>query len=110
MTNPVSRVAQVKVGGIGAPGLINGVEVGLDLSPCSAKQRTNQMSLSMLRRNSRQATHSTAAENAHKHGFSLVVSRVRGGDLVSLALLDQLGKPAMAQLASGGFQADFVVA
>ena len=46
-------------------------------------------------------------QDAHQHGFRLVVEGVGRGDLVHCSLPDQLCKPLMAQFAGSRFKADF---
>ncbi len=68
------------------------------------EQRPHQMLLFLFRKNSSQTQGAGAAQDAHQHGFGLIVERVRRGDLVRFAFVHELEKPTVAQLASAGFE------
>ena len=66
------------------------------------------MLLSLLRSNAGQPARARSTQNAHEHGFSLIVLCMRRCNQVGFAFLNQGGKPLVTQIPCCCFQADFL--
>jgi 2-C-methyl-D-erythritol 4-phosphate cytidylyltransferase len=90
------------------PGLANRVEVRLNFVTARRQQRPNQVLCLVCRRNARQPTRARSSENSHEHGFGLIIQRMCRGDFICLSLLDNTGKPLVAQVPCSRLKTDLV--
>src|SRR5207342_1530152 len=96
VTHTVARVAGIEIGGVLSPWLAQSFEVSLNFSAAGGQQGPNQVLRFLRWSNTGQAACASSTKDSHKHGFRLIVERMRGGDLVCFALPDQAGKPLVA--------------
>jgi len=98
-------VFHVTVAGILTPRLAQGAQIGLDFAAADFEQWAHQVFFFLLRKDAGQAQGPGPTQDPHQYRLSLIIERVRRGDLVGLTSTHKLEKPTVAQLAGGGLQA-----
>jgi hypothetical protein len=95
----------VLIGGVLAPGLFFGAEVGAEVGPTDVKQRADDgFGLGM---DAAEAGEAGAAEDVGEDGFGLVVGGVGYGDAIDFFCGDEAGEKVVAGAAGGVFEIGF---
>ncbi len=105
MADLVAGKGGVGVGGVFAPGLVDGFEEGFDFGSASLEEGAEDFSFGEGDEgvDGAQAFGPGAAEELHENGFGLVVEGVGGEDAVGVAGGEEGGEEIVAGVAGGFF-------
>ena len=105
VADAIAGEGEMAVGGVFAPGLVEGFEEGFDLGAGGGEERAEDAALGEVDDgvDAGEAFGPCAAKELGEDGFGLVVEGVRGGDGVDWTGGHELAEPGVAQAAGGFF-------
>ena len=104
-TDAGAETGSVLIGGVFAPGLFSGAQIGAEVGATDVKERTDHAF--GLRMNAAEASEAGAAKDVGEDGFGLVVSGVSYGDAIDFFGRHEPGEKLVAGAASGVFEVGF---